>query len=564
MKDYSRRPYITEEGYPKAMRGRPAKANFNRVLEQDRSLGEFSSNKPSAERVRQARRVLAQSEFKKPYKDQDYDEMEHWADPPPGIRLDPWRGGGDFPVEIEEGPTLEGPAKAIFDIEPVGYICPGVLSRLDLRPTHRITGVELVFSPPGTEMQRISANAINVLVPESYGGGGLLRIRAYMQAGRKFNNLTGDSVGNHPIGEVSSGRCRRLYLEFSFYAVVYNPGTSAYEAATKYTVFNLHTGTVASGVPNGSGGTVSFPCDDADLVYFRGKCQSVDVANTVSMTNPHDTTPSVHNIAPGLTECFPWGGYSARTLSAYHPADTVQYRDSEGSCSFTVNVPCEAGPPEVAGDATEERSGTSYTGWIHKFLNSKGSLLGHLDSMRKRDTSSSASFSTKWGGSPPDCYRDVIYSSSYSATDREMVFDGTTEVFFYTKSGGVGYYLSLVPDEPSFNRLTANGKVVIGQATRWNKDFTAPKYPDVSFLIDIRDGDDSVPFPALFMMQYSAAGLISKTQDIGPMPTNGARFTAIEAAINECMVAAAVAAGGGGTTFWTNAVGAMLRYGALQ
>jgi len=140
MKDYSRKNY-TDNQFRDWMRQLPAKSIWNQVLEDYSGHAEYSRQaKSSLDAAIQA--FIKQSEFKKPYDNKGYKQMEDDASYPPGITP-----GTDRPFNLANPIDLTGtPIKVIFNAEVDGFWCNGETIPVVIYGTEAITAL-WVFTP---------------------------------------------------------------------------------------------------------------------------------------------------------------------------------------------------------------------------------------------------------------------------------------------------------------------------------------------------------------------------------------------------------------------------------
>ena len=86
-KDYARKNY-SDMGYKDWTRNKTSKQVWNNVLENYPGTGEFSRVLNTTPLSRSIQRFIAQSEFKKPYKDASFVDMEgDWEGPGNGLSI---------------------------------------------------------------------------------------------------------------------------------------------------------------------------------------------------------------------------------------------------------------------------------------------------------------------------------------------------------------------------------------------------------------------------------------------------------------------------------------------
>lgn len=209
--DYGRKPY-TDKGYRDWIRSMPAKAIWNQITERYPGVGEFAHSLLSTPLSRSIQRYIQQSEFKKPYLDEDFVNMEqNWEGPGNGTRYRP--GKYDIPwnmqyPQIGEITDQDG-FSIIFDAETDGCFCPGEMREIVITTTHPCNGLTLTYHDVGTTMvitAGLGTNAVTVELTAAAGQSGYVTIEASMQAYiGPGKTVHGDSNVN--VWECSLAKC---------------------------------------------------------------------------------------------------------------------------------------------------------------------------------------------------------------------------------------------------------------------------------------------------------------------------------------------------------------------
>jgi len=129
------------------MRNKTSKSVWNNVLENNPGKAEFSRVLNTTPLSRSIQRFIAQSEFKKPYNDVDFVDMEgDWEGPGNGLRFTP---GVDLPFNFGYKPPID-PNDIPWDLiflatihPPWNEYCPGQLRQIIMTSTEPIVSVEL-------------------------------------------------------------------------------------------------------------------------------------------------------------------------------------------------------------------------------------------------------------------------------------------------------------------------------------------------------------------------------------------------------------------------------------
>jgi hypothetical protein len=189
-----RRPYVLHKGaFPEMMRTTSAKSIWNLVLNDQVDLAEFYKAKmPAARTVAEGRRrdYLQQSEFKKPYGTETYEDMEYkWDGPVPGPF--PLTGFWDWPWVTPEGagpidPEILLPAISLCDAElpddDFNCYCSGEVTPVVISATFPITGIVFIFGEGETVVDYIGlgTNLIVAFIETPDGRSGKLTVRVDM------------------------------------------------------------------------------------------------------------------------------------------------------------------------------------------------------------------------------------------------------------------------------------------------------------------------------------------------------------------------------------------------
>lgn len=252
-KDWAKRFYAINQNFPDAANQESNKERWNKILELNPSLGEFSRTLPTEQEIANNRDNIIQSEFKKPYQAESYEEMEYSA-----------AGEGMRPAGLPEPE---------FSVEvEYGRGCAGQINTFHFIFSHYCTLLELVLPDPNPGIIIEQANAgsfeyCNIYFPEPF-----YEEKFQFQA-TMIDPATGKTakiktdILKSPAAD--SRACPSLYGEF----VVVIGGNN------KCIVWDYRREEIAVDVPDGSGGTVTFPCDDSDLDYFRSLMEGETVKN---------------------------------------------------------------------------------------------------------------------------------------------------------------------------------------------------------------------------------------------------------------------------------------------
>jgi len=195
MKDYSRKHY-TDYQYRDWMRATPSKSIWNSILSQKVGLGEFSLNKFRKSSLSSSiAKYLKQSEFKKPYRNANFVEMEDiWEGPPGGFNYDPseWTiPNFDQPWNMGQS---DGPGKflTIFDLEGEGCWCENETMSFEVSGTHPIYSLAISLQETGTVIYEIEGYGTNTVTGkiDAPNESGSVNFTASM---RSFEGVSGSS-----------------------------------------------------------------------------------------------------------------------------------------------------------------------------------------------------------------------------------------------------------------------------------------------------------------------------------------------------------------------------------
>lgn len=369
-RDWARRMYVGKESFPEQERRPTSKENWNQTLEIVPEQAEFNRDLPK-EFNSPASLLLKQSEHKKPYVSKGYEPMEYELEAPPGFgpELPPtwnpppginWPGDPVLPPGLPGEPG-EGGTLIIFDIEPevihefdvpwysYRVICPGTWTLLDLNPTWPVTSVQLVGAPTGTEIEYLSSDRRFVYVripPDSLNFGGLLRIRAYMEA---IGGITGSSVANVDVGDEFDEKCPSIYFYFE---VQVDTGVGLY---TRSFVWDFWREEFPSDIPDGTplGGTVINPGGQpADFAYWLGLLSGPDALDLEACCS--DTCTFTFDIIPQCDAGLNGIGDDYNDV-IYARCNGSQFYDSASDCEVICSF-CSPPPPPDPGECFTTRS----------------------------------------------------------------------------------------------------------------------------------------------------------------------------------------------------------------
>lgn len=352
IEDWIRRLYVPKEGYPDGKRRTTAKEKWSAVTTANPDQAEFTSDIPDEDSNARTTELLKQSEHKKPYASKGYGPMEYELEPPPGFgpELPPgWQPppGVTYPgTPTFDGETGGGPSLTIFDIEPEalfstndpqasrGPVCPGTWTLFDLNPTHPVDNVQLLFAPAGAKIRYPSSDRRFVeifLLGNAFGG--LLRIRANMTSAA---GVSGDSVANIEIGANKDVRCPSIYADVQ---VRVNVGFTTY---TRHFVWDFWRETIPANIPDGLGGTVSMPCTNAALTYWRSQVPSIPGKSAKrgrDCTMAPDPIPTCDIGLNGIGDDY--------SNVVYYRCGGSQFYDSKTDCEVICSF-CNPAPPPAS------------------------------------------------------------------------------------------------------------------------------------------------------------------------------------------------------------------------
>ena len=187
--DYGRKNYQDRQ-YRDWLKTKTAKSVWNQILERHPGQGEFSRTRGTS-LSRAVQRYIKQSEFKKPYRDNDFVNMEQeWEGPGNGLPI----GGFDVPWGLTN-PVAVGPITSVFDAELDGGWCKEYPTSIIISGTHPITLLTITFGG-GATLSDISGYGTNEVmatleVPDDYAG--MVTIEASMITSE---GVSGDSNVN--------------------------------------------------------------------------------------------------------------------------------------------------------------------------------------------------------------------------------------------------------------------------------------------------------------------------------------------------------------------------------
>jgi len=189
MKDYSRKPYRTNKSYPEMIRYTPARSFWNSITERESVFSEYGNRGRKLTAIdRRYLQFLKQSEAKKPYLADDYEEMEEVFEGFPGLIDDnphidhPWMPDPQ-PIQVPLDPEL-----FILFAFTEDFYCLGATSIIQVNGTHPIYDIRFRWPnlmDPGTTFTILSGLGtptviMSLTVPVS--GSPLIRMEAYEEA----------------------------------------------------------------------------------------------------------------------------------------------------------------------------------------------------------------------------------------------------------------------------------------------------------------------------------------------------------------------------------------------
>ena len=210
--DYARKQY-NDKSYPDWMRSMPAKAIWNQVLESNPGIGEYASSIRSTPLSRSIQRYIQQSDFKKPYLDNDFVNMEQeWEGPGGGTQYRPGKYDNPWNIRYPKIAGLpSGRCYSIFDAEVAGCWCEGQAKTITITGTNPISALTMTFSAVGTTLvvlDGLGTNSVTAELTASSNQSGYVTIEASMSAFCETGPIPGDSSVNvYECRECCSGDC---------------------------------------------------------------------------------------------------------------------------------------------------------------------------------------------------------------------------------------------------------------------------------------------------------------------------------------------------------------------
>ena len=196
MKDYSRKAYRLgwkKSGYPEMIRATPARAFWNSITTQNPVFSEYGTpGKKLTATERRYLKFLKQSEAKKPYLSDSYEEMEELWEGLPGLidqnpHIDhPWMPD-PTPTDVDEIIPAEPGVWVLYAFTEDPF-CPGATSTVTVNGTHPIYDIQFTFPGvlyPGTSFSVVSGLGTPTVVIElttDIEESGIISMRVYEQA----------------------------------------------------------------------------------------------------------------------------------------------------------------------------------------------------------------------------------------------------------------------------------------------------------------------------------------------------------------------------------------------
>jgi hypothetical protein len=536
------------------MSQRPAKDKWNQTLEENPKLSEFKKSLPTQAEVNIFRPGLVQSEFKKPYQDQGYEEMEYADDPPPGIS---WKPPGWPTYDLPPTTTITTPGdpgtgeNIIFHAFIDGKPCAGATTTIRIHATQRMTKVKIKWPSAGWSIKSIGPksnpwSSAEVTLPES--AQGILLLDVYMIAGK----IRGTSDASTDILDSTNAVCPRLWISFTYgqQCTFYKPPTyfevDHSETFYQTTVWDLKNNRVANDIPDGLGGIVSMPCLPSALNYWLGIAKrEVPLHKMMGWSlDHHGGTPT----------------YSDPTSCGTNNGELKKFYEQQLVWDY---VECSDGVPGI--------NKKTYTdlgdkGVCLNVRNIAGTTIGVMNLFTWINQVYIEDKPTHWVEDHFTCDSDEGYPK-YTTDPQELFCKNTGEFFDAIDPNTDNRDISLGVDSQEFHKTWAYAAV-----STWNRNLTSPKYPDVEFMIDLRnkklfpENNAAVELAECAKIQYWDTGKISQTQDAG-MPTTGSRNSGFEDIFSLCINAARNHFGyspGGAWRMDHNAIDIQCWYGGIE
>jgi hypothetical protein len=286
-KDWARRFYAIDQNFPDASKQASSKERWNKILELNPSLGEFSRTLPTEQEVLANRGGLIQSEFKKPYEAESYGEMEYSGAGEPGGPVTPAEPEFKFTVDTGKG-------------------CPGQLVVWHFIFSHFCTNLKFILpkNDPLIDIIQVNTGSYDYCylffpgAPAYHGMEFMLEATMVDPVTGKTGKVNSIMLKTQPAGTYG---CPSLYVEFLFGSHIAGPSL-----VTKSILWDVSRDEVAQGVTDVNGDPVVFPCDPSDLTHFRNIVSGESVRfPTLGYTGSMQHAP--YPIAPGSTLPIPVG-----------------------------------------------------------------------------------------------------------------------------------------------------------------------------------------------------------------------------------------------------------------
>jgi hypothetical protein len=201
-KDYARKQYRTNKAYPEFVRTVTQKSVWDQITNKSSHLAEFSglefdSRDPL---VKAYERFLKQSELKKPYRSDSYQDMEQDLQPsdPYGPKFDSLDPFNPDPVFIDENDPSTG--SALFDLNVSGGWCEDETETIVcttsqpcylIQITYMSSGGVTINGAESVSVPGLNSFELQLFVPDGYSG--MVTLEAIMIT---FDGISGDSNDN--------------------------------------------------------------------------------------------------------------------------------------------------------------------------------------------------------------------------------------------------------------------------------------------------------------------------------------------------------------------------------
>jgi len=262
----------------------PAKAIWNQVLETNPGVGEYSSSIRSTPLSRSIQRYIQQSNFKKPYLDNDFVNMEQdWEGPGGGTQYRPGTYDNPWNIRYPRIPGLppRSSCYSIFDAELDGCWCEGQAITITITGTNPISGLTMTWSAVGTTLSVVDGlgtNSVTAEITASSNQSGYVTIEVSMSAFCETGPIPGSSnVNVFECRDCCSGDCSTFTNDEAITPETIAQDTNVTIAVTGGT--GPYTWVLTQA--NGSGFTIDSVNTESNILYTSAAaCGSCDIEVT--------------------------------------------------------------------------------------------------------------------------------------------------------------------------------------------------------------------------------------------------------------------------------------------